>query len=80
MADQRGTRRDRLAFIQQCLKPSCGPVEEEGFDSGSHVLFLPQRTQRNTEDTFDASALCFSVSSVVKLVILSPDETWIPSP
>ncbi len=50
MAHQRGMRCVGLTFIQQSFEPACRPIEEEGFDSGSHVILLPQRTQRNTED------------------------------
>ena len=39
MADQRGVRCVRLAFVQEGFKPSCGPVEEEGFDSVGHNSF-----------------------------------------
>ena len=50
MADQRGVRRIRLAFIQQGFQPPGGPIEEEGFDSVGHIPFLPQRPQRDTEE------------------------------
>jgi hypothetical protein len=50
MADQCGVRRVWLALIQQRFQPARGPIEEEGFDSCSHIILLPQRTQRNTED------------------------------
>ncbi len=50
MADQRGMRCVWLAFIQQGLKPPRRPVEEERFDAGTHIILLPQRTQRNTEE------------------------------
>jgi hypothetical protein len=43
-------RRIGLALIQQSLQPSRRPIEEEGFDSVSHVILLPQRAQRNTEE------------------------------
>ena len=49
MADQRGMRCVWLAFIQQGLEPPRRPVEEERFDAGSHIILLPQRTQRTTE-------------------------------
>src|SRR5690348_9158162 len=39
MADQRGMRCVRLAFIQQSFQPACGPVQEEGFDSVGHISF-----------------------------------------
>ena len=39
MADQRGVRRIRPAFIQQGLQPPGGPIEEEGFDSVGHISF-----------------------------------------
>jgi hypothetical protein len=39
-----------LTFIQQSFEPACRPIEEERFDSVGHVILLPQRTQRNTED------------------------------
>ena len=49
MAYQRGMRRVGLTFIQQSFEPACRPIEEEGFDSGSHVILLPQRSAvRNT--------------------------------
>jgi len=54
MADQRGVRRIRLAFIQQGLQPPCGPVEEEGFDSISHTTFYQsagRKTKTYHEDT-----------------------------
>jgi len=44
MADQRGVRRIRLAFIQQGFQPPGGPIEEEGFDSVGHVSFLSQHS------------------------------------
>jgi hypothetical protein len=47
MADQRGVRRIRLAFIQQRLQPPGGPIDEEGFDSVGHVILLPQRTEEH---------------------------------
>ena len=50
MADQRGMRCVGLTFIQQSFEPACRPIEEERFDSVGHVILLPQRTQRNTED------------------------------
>ena len=50
MADQRRMRCVWLAFIQQGLEPPRRPVEEERFDSGSHIILLPQRTRRNTEE------------------------------
>jgi len=49
MADQRGVRRIRLAFIQQRLQPPGGPIEEEGFDSVGHVPFLPQHSAFSTQ-------------------------------
>ncbi|MCU1334192.1 MAG: peptidase dimerization [Candidatus Angelobacter sp.] len=61
MADQRSMRRVGLAFIHQRFQSPCGPVEEEGFDSGSHVILLPQRAQRNTEGQlfcFNSVLLC----------------------
>ena len=39
MADQRGVRRIRLAFIQQGLQPPGGSIKEKGFDSVGHILF-----------------------------------------
>ena len=39
MANQRGVRRVWLALIQQGLKPPCGSIKEEGFDSVGHILF-----------------------------------------
>ena len=50
MADQRRMGRVGLAFIQQGLQSSCGSIKKEGFDAVGHVSFLPQSTQRNTED------------------------------
>ena len=50
MADQRGVRRIWLALIQQGLKPTGGSIKEEGFYSVGHIILLPQRTQRNTEE------------------------------
>jgi hypothetical protein len=32
-------RRVGLALIQQSFQPSCGSIEEEGFDSVGHILF-----------------------------------------
>jgi len=42
MANQRGMRRIRLAFIQQGLQLPGRPVKEERFDSGSHIILLPE--------------------------------------
>src|SRR5947209_709955 len=39
MADQRGMRCVRLAFIQQSFQLARGPVQEEGFDSVGHNSF-----------------------------------------
>ena len=50
MANQRGMRRVWLAFIQQGFQPSRGSSEEEGFDSCSHIILLPQRNRGNTEE------------------------------
>ena len=64
MADQRGMRCVRLAFIQQGLQPSCGAVEEKGFDSGSHIILLPQTAQRNTEEVAPRIYTCGYASSL----------------
>src|SRR5579864_2258455 len=50
MADQRGVRRVWLALIQQGFQPTGGSIEKERFDSVGHIILLPQRTQRNTEE------------------------------
>lgn len=65
MAHQSGVRRVRLALIQQGLKPSRGSIEEEGFDSVSHILFYHSaqpselRRQQETLTATDAKAAKF---------------------
>jgi hypothetical protein len=50
MADQRGVRRLRLAFVQQSLQPAGWTIQEERFDSVRHSTFLPQRAQRTRRE------------------------------